>query len=168
MDGNAPGSLVPVPRFNHLSHIGLLQVGRQSCQICTWVGWFLKHRFPCVGKEVDWPKESKLWVTIHFWETSSFPATSFPLWSLGSKATSPQAAAEGEALFKSQPSGFHSALQRSSQYCLSFSVLTPWDPVECIAFKFSTGSSRTDERNAELMTGESSAEVSPERLGGSC
>lgn len=75
---------------------------------------------------------------------------------------------EKKALFKSQPSGFHSTLQRSSLYCLSFSVLSPWDLAESIAFKFSTSSSQTAGRNAELMTGESSAEVSPERLRGSC
>lgn len=71
-------------------------------------------------------------------------------------------------MFKSQPSGFHSTLQKSSQYCLSFSVLAPWDPAESIAFKFSIGFSQTEERNAELMTGESSAEASPERQRGSC
>lgn len=90
-------------------------------------------------KKVDWSIEFKLWVTIHFWERSSSPATSFPFWSLWIKAASPQAAAGKESLVKTQPLGFHSALQRSSLYCLSFSVLTLWDPAESTAFKFHTG-----------------------------
>lgn len=114
------------------------------------------------------PKSSSYgWQFTSRKEVNSFPAT-FPFWSLWSKATSPQAAAGKEALFKSQPSGFHSTLQRSSLYCLSFSVLSPWDPAESIAFKFSTSFSQTAGRNAELMAGESSAEVSPERPRGSC